>query len=163
MIDYSVTISPCPRRTTSTPQLLSGLGSVRAVIFRRPRGYFVSTTSADDYRTRFRKVLEHIDGNLNADLSVERLSGVAAFSKYHFHRQFSELYGIGVYKYVQLCRLKRAAYQLAFRNWSPIIDIALANGYDGPESFARAFRKSIGQSPSAFRKQPQWKPWYAIY
>jgi AraC family transcriptional regulator len=46
---------------------------------------------------------------------------------------------------------------------SPIIDIALVNGYEGPESFCRAFKKSIGQSPSGFRRQPQWNHWYATY
>ncbi len=123
----------------------------------------MNTTTAENYRARLRKVLEYIDAHLDDDLSVDRLSSVAAFSKYHFHRQFSELFGIGVYRYVQLCRLKRAAHQLAFRGDSPIIDIALDAGYAGPEAFARAFRKSIGQSPSEFRKQPQWAPWYATY
>ena len=123
----------------------------------------MSTTTAEKYRVRFRKVLEYIDVNLNENLSVTQLSKVAVFSKYHFHRQFSEFFGIGVYKYVQLRRLKRASYQLAFRSCTQVIDIALANGYEGPESFARAFRKCIGQSPSEFRKQPQWIPWYAIY
>lgn len=114
-------------------------------------------------RIRFRRVLEHIDANLDAELSVDRLSGIAALSKYHFHRQFVERFGIGVYKYVQLCRLKRASYQLAFRSHLPIIDIALANGYDTPESFARAFRNRLGQSPSEFRHRPQWTPWHAVY
>ena len=93
---------------------------------------------------------------------MERLSQVAAFSKYHFHRQFSELFKIGVHEYVQLCRLKHASFELAFRD-RKVIDIALANGYDGPESFSRAFRKVTGQSPSGFRKQPQWKPWYTTF
>lgn len=123
----------------------------------------MSTTSAERYHARFRKVLEYIDAHLGDQLTVDTLSGVAGFSKYHFHRQFSELFGIGVYRYVQLRRLKRASSQLAFRNDSSIIDIALANGYEGPESFARAFRKSIGQSPSGFRKQPQWDAWHVIH
>ena len=86
----------------------------------------MSTTTAENYRARFRNVPEYIDANLDDDLTVKQLSSVAAFSKYHFHRQFSELFGIGVYKYVQLRRLKRASYQLAFRSHSQIIDIALA-------------------------------------
>ena len=44
------------------------------------------------------------------------LSAIAAFSKYHFHRQFSEFFGITVHRYVQLVRLKRASYRLAFRD-----------------------------------------------
>lgn len=123
----------------------------------------MSSAAAEGYRARFRKVLEYIDDHLDEDIPVERLSSVAAFSKYHFHRQFTLLFGISVYRYVQLNRLKRAAYQLAFRNPSQIIDIALASGYEGPEAFSRAFKKSVGQSPSEFRKQPQWEPWYATY
>lgn len=122
----------------------------------------MNTTTAENYHARFRRVLEYIDTHLEEDLSVEKLSGIAAFSKYHFHRQFSELFGIGVSRYVQLCRLKRASQQLAFRSDS-ITDIALDSGYEGPEAFARAFRKSIGQSPSEFRKQPQWEPWHITY
>jgi AraC family transcriptional regulator len=123
----------------------------------------LSSAAAEIYRARFRQVLDYIDAHLDEDLSVERLSGVAAFSKYHFHRQFTELFGIGVGRYVQLKRLKRASWQLAFRDDGSIMDIALASGYEVPEAFARAFRKSTGQSPSEFRKQPQWNPWYATY
>lgn len=118
------------------------------------------TSTADDYRARFRRVLQHIDAHLNERLTVEELSAVAAFSKYHFHRQFAALFGITVAKYIQLRRLKRASYQLAFRTDESIIDIALANGYEGPEAFARAFKKAVGQSPSDFRKEPQWLPWH---
>lgn len=119
-------------------------------------------SAAEKYRARFRRVLEYIDAHLESDLSVEQLSDVAAFSKYHFHRQFAELFGFGVYKYIQLKRLKRASYQLAFHS-QQIIDIALQSGYEGSEAFARAFKKSIGQSPSEFRKQPEWDPWYELY
>lgn len=123
----------------------------------------MTTATVATYHARFRKVLEYIDSHLDDDLTVDRLCNVAAFSKYHFHRQFSELFGVSVYKYVQLNRLKRASYQLAFRDRHQIVDIALANGYESPESFARAFKKSIGQTPSEFRKQPQWDTWHSIY
>ncbi len=118
--------------------------------------------SAERYSSRFCKVLDYIDDHLDGDLSVERLSEVASFSKFHFHRQFTGWFGVGVYRYVQLRRMRRASYQLAFRG-DQVIDVALANGYETPESFARAFRKEIGQSPSGFREQPQWDPWHAIY
>jgi AraC family transcriptional regulator len=44
-----------------------------------------------------------------------------------------------------------------------IIDIWLASGYENYESFSRAFKKSIGQTPSEFRKRPQWNPWHSTY
>ena len=123
----------------------------------------ISQDAAENYRARFLKVLEYIETHLQDDLTVENLSSVAAYSKYHFHRQFSEFFEIGLYKYIQLCRMKRASFQLFFRPHTQIIDIALANGYEGPESFSRAFKKSFGQTPSDFRKQPQWINWHKTY
>jgi AraC family transcriptional regulator len=121
----------------------------------------VSEPALFAYRLRFRKVLEHIDAHLDDDLSVERLSAVAASSKYHFHRQFSLLLGISVHKYVQLVRLRRAAYLLAFRSDERILDVAFASGYESHEAFSLAFKKAVGQTPSEFRDQPEWEPWHA--
>lgn len=123
----------------------------------------MSSAAADIYRSRFRNVLEYIDAHPDGDLSLERLSSVAAFSKYHFLRQFSELLGIGVHKYVQLVRMKRAGYALAFREQSRIHDIALASGYESHEAFSRAFKKVVGQTPSEFRQRPDWRPWHDTY
>jgi len=123
----------------------------------------LNARNTDTYLIRFQKVLVHIDTHLSEDLTVAQLSEVAAFSKHHFLRQFSGLFGISVYKYVQLCRLKRASYQLAFRDDQLVTDIALASGYDNAESFSRAFKKGAGQTPSQFRKQPQWELWRETY
>ncbi|MBL0486375.1 helix-turn-helix transcriptional regulator [Aeromonas caviae] len=38
------------------------------------------------YRRRFQTVTEHIERHLDDDLSLERLSAVAHFSPFHFHR-----------------------------------------------------------------------------
>jgi AraC family transcriptional regulator len=121
------------------------------------------SSAAEGYRKRFQNLLVYIDAHLDEALGLEQLSSLAGFSKFHFQRQFSELFGISVYKYVQLSRLKRAAYQLAFRSDARIIEIALESGYDGPEAFARAFKKNLGQSPSEFRKQPEWRNWQQTY
>lgn len=115
--------------------------------------------STDRYLARMRAVLAYIDAHLEDALDVDQLAEAAAFSKFHFHRQFTLLFGMNVGRYVQLLRLKRAAHQLAYRDDARITDIALACGYEGPEAFARAFRKQAGQSPSAFRTAPQWEPW----
>lgn len=122
------------------------------------------TSLADAYVARFRNVLRYVDAHLEHEtLSLERLSELAMFSKFHFQRQFAALFGIGAFRYVQMMRLKRAAYQLAFRIERSILDIALASGYEAPEAFARAFKKLCGQSPSEFRSQPIWDAWHDNY
>lgn len=110
------------------------------------------------YARRFERVFHYIEEHLDEPLSVERLSRVAHFSKFHFHRQFSQYVGLGVSAYVRLLRIKRASYQLVFTQ-ERVIDIALKAGFDSPEAFTRAFRKEIGQSPSQFRISPMWQPW----
>lgn len=111
------------------------------------------------YAQRFEQVFDYIERHLGETLDVEQLSRVANFSKFHFHRQFSLYAGIGISAYVRMIRLRHASYRLVFRKHERIIDIALDVGFDNPESFARAFRQAFGQSPSQFRKKPQWQPW----
>ena len=111
------------------------------------------------YAERFGRVLDFIERHLDEPLSVDRLSRVAHFSKFHFHHQFSHYVGVSPSRYVQLARLRRASYQLAFNALEPITDIALQAGFEHSESFSRAFRAAFGQSPKAFRKEPHWAAW----
>ncbi|MEO6975110.1 MAG: AraC family transcriptional regulator [Gallionella sp.] len=123
----------------------------------------MNTARVDLYTARFNKVFDHIDRNLDDALTVDQLSRVAHFSKFHFHRQFSEYCGISVMRYIQLMRLKRASYRLVFNTLERITDIALDAGFENLESFSRAFKATFGQTPTDFRKQPKWQPWNERY
>jgi AraC family transcriptional regulator len=123
----------------------------------------VQVPTIKQYQARLQRVLRYIDERLHEDIDVDVLSRVAAFSKFHFHRQFAGALGIGVSRYVQLTRLKRATYQLAFRDGQSIIEIALDSGYESPEAFSRAFKQRLGQTPSEFRNRPAWSTWHTIY
>ena len=123
----------------------------------------MANNATKKYAERFNRISDFIYNNLDDDLSIEKLSNIANFSKYHFHRQFSAYMGISVYKFIQLLRLKRASYQLVFNKDIKVIDIALDSGFENHESFSRAFKKSFNQTPSQFRKKPEWKPWHEKY
>jgi len=116
-----------------------------------------------NYQARMRRVLDHIDRHLDGDLDLETVSGVAAFSKFHFHRQFTATFGLSVHRYVQLARMKRASYRLAYSDAQSVTDIAMDAGYAAPDAFARAFRQRFGQSPSSFRRSPDWEAWLAAF
>lgn len=113
------------------------------------------------YLQRMRRVLDHIDAHLDEPLDVARLSAVAAFSPFHFQRQFSALFGLNVGAYVRALRLKRAGTRLAFRGGETVTAIALDAGYEGNEAFARALRGWLAQSPSGLRSAPDWDAWQA--
>src|SRR5688500_17051141 len=107
------------------------------------------------------RVLRYIEANLDDDLSVDVLSQAAAFSKHHFQRQFANLFGVSVGRYVQLMRLKRASQRLAFSPRESVMDIAFDSGFGGPEAFARSFRRHFDQTPTQFRREPGWSFWHA--
>jgi AraC family transcriptional regulator len=120
-------------------------------------------STIDRYQARFARVLEHIEANSETALSIDALCGIAAFSRHHFHRQFSGFLGMSAYRYVQFMRMRRATWRLAFRPEQSIHEIALATGYEGPEAFTRAFRQYAGQSPSDFRSAPDWPEWHSRF
>lgn len=111
---------------------------------------------------KLQRVCDYINQNLDEDFSLENLSKVAKCSKYHFSRLFTIHIGISTFQYIQLMRLKRASYHLAFNTEKKIIDIALEAQFENPESFSRAFKRVFNQSPSEFRKNQQWPQWQEI-
>lgn len=104
------------------------------------------------YIGRMNKVIDYIDQNLENHISLDDLCSVAFLSKYHFHRQFKEVVGMSVYKFIVARKMKRALYQLQYRQNINITDIAYDAGYETPESFSKAFKKMVGCAPSEFRK-----------
>ena len=121
------------------------------------------TAALDHYHARMQRVLDHIDRHLDGDLDLNAVSGVAAFSKFHFHRQFKATFGVSLHRYVKLARLRRASKRLADSEGQSVTNIALDAGYETPDAFARAFRQRFRQSPSSFRKSPDWEPWLRAF
>lgn len=140
-------------RASHTATRLNGIATTERTV----------TTAHQNYHDRIRRALDHIDRHLDDQLDLEAVSAVAAFSKFHFHRQFSAIFGLSVHRYVQLSRMKRASFRLAYRDDQNVTQIALDAGYDAPDAFARAFQKRFGQSPSSFRKSPDWELWLAAF
>ena len=115
----------------------------------------------DAYAKRFNQVFDYIDKHLDEPLGLEELSHVANFSRFHFQRQFSEYCGMTPGCYIQLMRLKRAAYRLVFNPLLRVVDIALDAGYANAESFSRSFKITFDQTPTGFRRNPDWAHWSA--
>ncbi|KFZ39199.1 AraC family transcriptional regulator [Shewanella mangrovi] len=111
---------------------------------------------------RIARVCEFIQRHLDDELTPVQLSNIAACSRFHFHRLFVAYIGVSMTRYIQLAKLKRASYQLAFEPLK-IIDIALNAGFSSPEAFARTFKKTLGQTPSEFRSNADWPQWHQVF
>ncbi|MDP2849096.1 MAG: AraC family transcriptional regulator [Humidesulfovibrio sp.] len=104
------------------------------------------------YAARMLKVLNHIQRNLDEQLNLECLAGLAHFSVSHFHRVFKGMLGETIMDHLRRIRLERAYARLAHTS-DTVTEIGFAAGYDSLEAFCRVFRKTFGLSPTECRKQ----------
>jgi AraC family transcriptional regulator len=107
--------------------------------------------------------LRYVDQHLDARLSLSTLSKRAGVSACHLVRLVTSATGVPPARRARLLRLKRASMQLVFNRRRSITDIALDVGFQNAESFSRAFRRTFGQSPRAFKRRPSWEVWRGIY
>ncbi len=99
----------------------------------------------------FQKSIDFIEQNLTEELDIEEISGKAALSPFYYQRIFGALCGMTVGEYIRARRMTLAAQELA-RADAKVIDAAVKYGYDSPDSFAKAFQRFHGISPSQARE-----------
>lgn len=96
--------------------------------------------------------IAYIEENLTEDLDINEIAGKACVSSFYFQKIFNILCGFTVSGYIRNRRLTLAAQELCAAN-SKVIDVALKYGYDSPDSFARAFTRFHGITPSAAKEK----------
>ena len=111
------------------------------------------TAQVREYIQRINCVMDHIDGHLGEDLTLETLAGVAGFSPYHFHRIFAAMVGETLFGFIGRLRLERSLGLLCGDLNRPVTDVALACGFSSPAAFSRAFSARYGVSPTRWRRE----------
>lgn len=106
-----------------------------------------------EYLSRINRVQDYIDKNISSKFSLEELSAVANFSKFHFHRIFAAIIGETLNSYILRVRLEKAASLLIHNINTPVTDILLDCGFSSSSVFARAFKDRFGISASEWRKK----------
>lgn len=101
-----------------------------------------------DYISRINAVFDHIEKNLDRDLSLDELAQVSCFSKYHFSRIFDAMVGETPFEFIKRIRLEKAASLLRMYRRQSITEIALNCGYNNLEVFSRNFSRYFNQSPT---------------
>ena len=96
--------------------------------------------------------ISYIEEHLTEDLDINEIAGKAFVSSFYFQKIFNVLCGFTVGEYIRNRRLTLAAQELCGTDIK-VIDIAMKYGYDSPDSFARAFTKFHGVTPSAARER----------
>ena len=104
-----------------------------------------------DWITGLQNAINYIEDHLTEEINYDKVAKEAACSSFYFQRIFGILCEISLGEYIRNRRLTLAGNELNASDIK-VIDIALKYGYESPESFARAFSKFHGITPSEAKK-----------
>jgi AraC-like DNA-binding protein len=104
---------------------------------------------------RLREVLDTERPYLDPDLRAEALAARIGAST----RELSEVlrleFGTGFFAFVNALRVEEARRQLAdpANDDRTVLDVLYASGFNSKSAFHRAFRETVGETPSAYRRR----------
>ena len=108
-------------------------------------------TREELYRRRY-QAREYAAALLHRPLTLDELARVACLSPNHFLRTFKAAFHQTPHQYLTARRLEQASRLLLHTDLS-VTEICLAVGFESLGSFSWLFRRQVGLSPEAFRRQ----------
>lgn len=105
-----------------------------------------------DWVMGMQRAIDYVEDHITEDLDYDEIARQSYSTSYHFQRVFGLLCGYTLGEYIRNRRLTLAGGELAAGD-AKVIDIALKYGYDNPDSFARAFTRFHGVTPSQARRE----------
>jgi len=97
-----------------------------------------------------RRVLEYIQANLEDDLHLQELAGIADLSTFHFAKLFKRSTGCSPHQFVLQRRLERAKELLRNPHIS-LSEVSLRAGFADQSHLSNVFRRYVGLTPARFR------------
>lgn len=104
------------------------------------------------YKKRIVKTIQYIDSNLDADLSLEKIAEISAYSPFHFHRIFKLVTGETLQSYIIRKKIEKSALHLAVHKNMEIKEIYWNLGFSNHSAFCKTFKKHYGLPPTEFRR-----------
>lgn len=98
-----------------------------------------------------KKVTSYMEEYFNHEIGIQELADLVGLSRFHFATAFKLATGQAPHAWLTDLRMTRAR-QLLGRPGVAVTSIAMEVGYQTPSSFAAAFRKNTGLTPSEYRR-----------
>lgn len=118
------------------------IASVPPPVATRDRGRIVGTAL---------RIIREAEDPEAAPLSLAALARDAGMSRYHFLRQFRQAIGMTPHQYLLRIRMQQAGRRL-LTSRDQVSMIAFEAGFGDLSTFNRQFRRAMGVSPGAFRR-----------
>jgi AraC-like DNA-binding protein len=92
-----------------------------------------------------------IDGHYAERIDAGEIADEACYSKFHFIRTFSSIYGKTPHQYLTAVRVDKAKELL--ESGASVTDACFGVGFDSLGSFTGLFKRREGITPSAYQQQ----------
>ena len=102
--------------------------------------------------TRAEQFTRYLEDHCREELSLQQISEAFHMTPQYFSRQFKAQTGQNFYRSLTAVRLRRAKQDLAETD-TPLLRLALDNGFANLESFYHYFQEDTGQTPQAWRAE----------
>jgi len=89
-----------------------------------------------------------IDKHYDKKIDLGNIADEAYFSKFHFIREFKNIYQKTPHQYLIFVRIERAMELL--KAAMPVSDVCYAVGFESLSSFSRLFKRTVGMTPSLY-------------
>ncbi|MDR7378877.1 AraC family transcriptional regulator [Rhodoferax ferrireducens] len=103
------------------------------------------------YLQRVQRGIDFIEAHLQTEIDAHAVAEAAGLSQWHFQRIFKALTNETLKTYIRSRRFAKALDQL-LHSQLPILDIALASGFETQASFTRAFKTCFHITPNHYRR-----------
>ncbi len=102
--------------------------------------------------TSISRVIDHIHAHLTDPMPLATLANLAGLTQFQLDQRMRGLFGISTAQFQTRARINHACNLLRSGAGS-IAQVALDCGYGDQAAFTRAFRKSVGLTPSQYQKR----------
>ena len=90
-----------------------------------------------------------MERNYPERIDLDLITGEAFFSKWHFIRTFSRIYGMTPYRFLKKIRIQKAKEM--FNKGSSIREVCQSVGFESVSTSAGLFKREVGQTPAEYR------------
>ena len=104
-----------------------------------------------EIETAVKRAITTMRENLGEPLTVDDMARSAMFSKFHFTRIFQRVTGVSPGRFLSALRLQQAQRLLVSTTLN-VADISQQVGYNSVGTFSSRFSRSVGMSPTTYRR-----------
>ena len=112
----------------------------------------LSPKRTSEYRGVAADVMDYINEHAPNIVTLVQIADAIHMNQYHICRVFKRETGMTVHSYINSMRISHAK-QLLRTTDIPVAEVSEATGFNGISSLTKSFQKTVGMTPTAYRKK----------